>query len=75
MTLYSADSKKNLVKVRTGNPKTARNQQFCEPQSRTGVNFPKYFWGLCAPGDCSCSIILRFFFSAASDGVTAERRI
>jgi len=47
MSLYSAD---NIVKVRTGSPKTARNEQVCVHQkSYIWSNFPKCLWGCCAP--------------------------
>ena len=44
-----------------------------EPKGHTDVNFPKYLWGCCAR-ESSCAPIMRFF-SAASDGATAERQI
>jgi len=71
-SLYSADSN---VKVRTGSPKTARNEQVCAHHKSyiQEVNFPM-FGAVIHMRDYSCASILRFF-SVVSDGATVDRQI
>ena len=58
-----------------GSPKTARNEQVCAHQmSYRKYIFPIIFGAIMNVRDCSCAPILRFF-SAASDGATANRQI
>ena len=58
MSLYSAD---NIVKVRTGSPKTARNEQVCAPQkSYRKYIFQNIFGAVVHQRDCSCATILHF---------------
>jgi len=72
MSLHSADS---IVKVRIGSPKRLGINKFVRTKSHTGSKFSKISLGLITHvRDCSCAPIFRFF-SAASDGATANRQI
>jgi len=46
----------------------------CAPKVIQEVNFPKYYPDVVHGRDCSCALTLPFF-SAASDGATADRQI
>jgi len=61
------------VKIRAGRSKTARNEQVCAHQVIQEVNFPNHLWAFMHMRDCSAPILQ--FFSAASDGATANRQI
>ena len=62
------------VKLREGSPKMSRNEHVCAHQVIQEVNFPDNFVAVVHLRECSSAPILRFF-SAASDGATAERPI
>ena len=63
-----------IVKIRTGSPKTARNEELVRTKGHTGSKISKTSEAFMHVMDCSCAPILRFF-SAASDGATANRQI
>jgi len=72
LTLYSADSN---VKLRTGSPKTARNEEVCGHQkSYRRQIFQINFGAVMRLSDSSCAAISQFF-DAALDGATADRQI
>ena len=69
-SLYSVDSQCQTSYYRQSKNGSERTR-FCAPKVVEEVNFSKYLWAIVHLRDCSCTSILRFF-SAVSDGATAE---